>query len=226
VANWNASRENERIAEGYIERLQAEILIDNQASQNVYDYLSTVQTYGIAALNGFKRPSQELNSAFLIDLYQASQTWNYSPNLSTYNELLATGRISLISNENKRIALNGYFLGRTASVKTIEKSMNTSYRTMIRSYMDNDIQMQIREICGDIYSRSESNNTALLLPKSCDITINDDSALSEIKRLHSNAKVRRKLTFHLGEIGVALASLKNGINAGNTTLTLLEELSQ
>jgi hypothetical protein len=222
VANWNASRENERIADEYIERLQAEILIDNQASQNVFDYLSTVRTYGISALNAFKHPTQELSSAFLIDLYQASQTWNYQPNLSTYNELLATGRISLISDENSRKTLSGYFLGRRGSAKTIEKSMNTSYRSTIRSYMDNDIQMKIRETCGDTYSRTESNATTLQLPKSCDLTISDDLALTEIKQLHANAIVRRELTFHLGEIDVALSSLKNDINAGNTTLSILE----
>ena len=225
VSNWNESRENEHIAEAYIERFKAEILIENQTSQNVFDYLSTVRTYGIAALAAFKQPTQQLKSAFLVDLYQASQTWNYQPNLSTYSELLATGRISLISDENRREALSGYFLGRSGSAKTIEKSMNTAYRATIRSYMENDIQMQIREECGDTYVRSDSNMTTIKLPESCDISFSDDLTLAEINQLHKNAIVRLELTFHLGEIDVALASLKNDINAGNATLALLEGIS-
>ncbi len=221
VANWNASRENARIAEEYIQRLQAEVRIENQTHQHVFDYLHTVRTYGIAALAAFKQPVETLDSAFLINLYQASQTWNYQPSLSTYNELLATGRISLITDLNKRKALSGYFLGRAGSANTIEKSAYAPYRTTIRSYMDSDIQMQVRNACGDNYTFSESNMTYLNLPKRCEIKISDGLVSSEIQLLHANERVRRDLRFHLGEIDVALASLKNGINAGNATLAIL-----
>jgi len=224
--DWNESRGNKRIVAEYIERLQAEILIENQSHQNVIDYLSTTHAHGIAALESFKKPADELDKDFLIDLYQASQSWNYRPNLSTYNELLTTGRIGLFSDDNVRKAVSGYFAGRTLSTITIDKNTSTAFRTTIRSYMDNDVQTQIRNKCGGSYTLTKNAITYMKMPKSCDIDISDDLTKSQINELHTNAVIRRDLNFHIGSTEAALGSLVNGINAGNTALAQLKVAGQ
>lgn len=222
VANWNESRANEKIVDAYIVRLQAEIQDENEAHKNMIDYLTTARAHGIAALEAFKQPAIDLDKEFLIDLYQASQTWNHKPSLSTYNELLATGRIALISDENVRKAVSGYFAGRRASGVTIENNMATAYKTTIRSDMQSDIQVQIRKKCGDIFIITQNSFTFLKLPENCDIELSDDVARSAIQKLHANANIQRDLTFHIGAIDTALASLKNGIKAGDKTLQQLK----
>lgn len=226
VSNWNEDHQNRQIAESYLERLKGDLQIELKHFGHLQNYFGAARTHAINALDAYSRPANELGVNFLIDLYQASQQWNLTPRRGTYNELLATGRIDLISNETTRAMLNNYYESGASRAITFERNSYSDYRKIIRMAMDEAIQSEIREKCDDDYIVSDDNYYYLELPEACDIDVPGDLLKSNIAKLLGDEQIRQELRFQLSTIDSLLGSIKNGAVTAELALARLGETAQ
>jgi hypothetical protein len=221
VSNWNESRQEQQIAAGYLDRLRNDFRVESENYRRYINYYESVHAHAIDALEAFSRPADSLDVNFLVHLYQASQRWNLAVRRGTYDELLATGRIGLIEDEGVRAMLNNHYESSTSRMMTLERTTNPTYRTVIRMKMDENIQRQVRENCGDIYTVTDSNTFYLTLPADCEINVPADAVGAAIESLHADDEVRAELRFQLSEIESLLGSVRNGIRMNQSVLSEL-----
>ena len=226
VSNWNEERKERQIAAGYLDRLENDLREEIDNYHRYIDYYELVYKHTNDALEAFSKPVETLDSEFLVDLYQASQRWNIGIRRGTYDELLASGRIGLIADQNTRAMLSNHYEASFGRMMTLERSTNPTYRAVLRMKMDERVQYLVRENCGDTYTVTDTNNFYLTLPSECEINIPDDISNRAIQSLHADEKVRSELRFHVSEIGGLLGSIRNGIEMNQAVLSELAGDSQ
>ena len=218
VSNWNESRQEQKIAAGYLDRLRNDFRAETENLRQFASYYESVHGHASKALEAFSQPVDALDVNFLVDLYQASQRWNFAVRRGTYDELLATGRIGLIEGEDVRAMLNNHYESSDWRMITLQRATNSAYRTVIRMKMDEDIQRQVRENCGDIYTVM-GNTFYLSLPADCEISVTDDVVRAAIESLYADVEVRSELRFQQSEIESLLVSVRNGIRMNQSALS-------
>jgi len=223
VSNWNQNLENERIANKYLERLEDDLQFEKANYQNTASYFKSVLSYANSALEAYNKSANQLTVNFLIDHYQASQTLEIPTRRATYDELLATGRIGLISNEKIRIVISNFYENSGARAMTMNRNSYLSYRTLIRMQMDETLQIKIREQCGDKFEVSKNGVSYLQLPSSCKINIPSYLVKQEIEKILANDNIRQNLRLKQSALEVMLRSLNNGINSTELALKTLNE---
>jgi len=226
VSLWNEEREEREVAESYLERIKDDLQVDVKYYQYVIDYYSKTRVHAIAALQAYEQPAKSLGADFLIDLYQASQNWNLSVRRGTYNELLATGRIGLISSEYTRSLINNYYETGMARTSTAQRNTDVTYRQKVRMQMHDVVQIQIRQNCNDEFVIGADNFYYLRLPNTCEIDVPKELLRAEVLALYNNNEIRQELRFQLSANEAILDSMKNGIASASKVLSDLEANKQ
>ncbi len=218
VSNWNETRVSRLVGIGYTDRLISELEIEAATWSHYLKYYRTTNDHAKKALEGFRQDPNALDEAFLIDLYQASQRWNAAMLRGTFDELLSTGRIETVADENTRVILPNHY-GRQRTV-LITQNEAADYRRVVRELMDQRVQDEIRAQCGDRYDSDDRNFIYLELPVRCEIDLPDALVTAEIARLHGREDIQRSLRFYkslldgkLGSLGVAIGSTQSTLAA-------------
>ena len=141
--NWNQERVARFNAKIYYQRLIDDLRAEEVTRKTRIAYYQQTLAHGKAALRKLNQRTPEYDEQFLIDLYQATQIWNYSPQRATYDELLAIGIANAIPDAEIRSRLANYYTGLTNS-KQIQQE-RTRYRQNLRGYMPFEVQQSIRE---------------------------------------------------------------------------------
>jgi hypothetical protein len=110
-----------------------------------------------------------LGEKFLVDLYQVSQIWNYTPQRATYDELLSMGIANAIPDVQIRSRLANYYLGLQNSKEIQQERM--PFRQNIRRYMPHFVQNFVRENCGDRFESRDDGVILISLPIECDLAL-------------------------------------------------------
>ena len=223
VANWNQNLENQRTANKYLERLEDDLQYEKESYQNTASYFKSVLSYASSALGAYNKPTNQLSVDFLIDHYQASQTQEIPARRATYDELLATGRIELISNEKIRIAISNFYENSGARSMTMNRNTYLPYRILVRMQMDETVQIKIREHCGDKFKVRKDGVFYLQLPSICKINIPSYLVKQEIEKILANDNIRQNLRLKQSALEIMLRSLNNGINSTELALKTLNE---
>ena len=221
VSNWNGARQNDRLTDGYLSRLETDLELEGALWEKTRDYFGTARRYARAALDDYQKPAADLNGQFLVRLYQASQVWYVQPNRATFDELQTTGRIVLLKDDRLRTALANHYVRVDAMIFTFRQT--SQYRRIARLYMHQAAQKQIRERCGDKWFTDERNFYYVALPESCDIDIPDELLRAEISRLRGNKEIERELRFHLSVLDAQLGTLGNTTDTAAVTLQTIRD---
>jgi len=222
VNNWNENRINARIADSYIERLKVDLDTEIKYFNHVIDYYRIPRDHALAALAVYNKTAKDLNVGFLVDMYQASQSINIVNRHGTYDELISTGRITLITSEDTRTMLNNYYESSRMRERTLEINTFVPYRKLVRMHMDESIQMEIRQHCNDIYTITDKNYYYVQLPTNCDISVPDNLVKQDIEMLLGNEEIRQELRFQLTSLDALLGALDNAIDTTEITLAKLK----
>jgi len=220
VSNWNETRQNNALAEDYLDRLTTDLVTEQALWQAAIDYFGTARTYGIAALDGFDRPPERLDARFLIAVYQASQVWFVAPNRATFDELNSTGRITLIEDPDLRNVLANHYLRSAQTGVTLQQ--NSQYRRVARLDLDQSVQNAVRAHCGDRWVTDENNFYFVVLPSSCEIDLPPELLRNQIAAIHANTEIQRELRFHISVLDANLGVMRNTSDiAGQTVARLI-----
>ena len=183
VSNWNEQRAGEEQAKILLKRVHHDLNNDSQTMQAELDYLSVVRNYAMTAVDALNGENEISDEQFVIGAYQASQVNNAWSSRATYNEMLSTGQINLIKNENLKSLIFAYYTVDYGTIPQLTKI--APYREFIRGHIPVVIQDAIKEKCGDIVFYL-GNNYLLKLTPTCDLDLPDEY-------LHETATLIRSL---------------------------------
>ena len=151
VSNWNDSRAEHAQSVIFSSALESDIRADAALYRDVADYYLAVRDNGeraLAALNGQTSLSDE---DLVISAYRASQVALTAINRSTFDELVSTGRINLISDTALRAAAIEHFGFNFIDVAHAD-GRQSDYRRLFRGTIPPEVHRAIRANCGDIES--------------------------------------------------------------------------
>lgn len=221
VSNWDQARKDNALAADYVQRIELDIKDQITQLDGVIDYYSIAYQHAQSAQSAYQQTDESLGKEFIIDLFQASQRINVRIINATYNELLSTGRVVNIKNSQVRNLITSFYHRIGATQQTINET--NPYRRLIRLHMDAKIQAKILDNCGDVYLEENESTFIIMLPKQCDVSIDDALLADEISTLKSNQLIRQELKFHLTILRGQLGSLKNALDMASKTLARIEE---
>jgi hypothetical protein len=113
-------------------------------------YYQRTKQYGEAALGALQHADKSLGEQFLIEVYQATQVWNYSTQRTTYDELLSGSIANAIPDATLRQQLANYYVALESSER--RQLERTPFRDNLRAHIPHAVQSTVRENCGDRFT--------------------------------------------------------------------------
>lgn len=224
INNWNQDSNNKKREYQYYNRLYEDVLEEKAILESTVNYSNQVIHHAKNAIAVFENsPNSNPNPIDnLIDMYQASQLQDPYSAESTYKELIASGQINLLQNDNLKTALIRYY-----EVNWTESAvfkLTNNYRQNLRGKMPDDIQSEIRLKCNDIYTKSR-NGYQTSLPENCKVTIDYNVAKSVVDSLSKDDDLKRDLRYLIGNETGKLNDLITIRTSLNDLIKQLENLN-
>jgi hypothetical protein len=197
INNWNQDRLTENLEYQYYSRLLDDVREEKIILEAIINYSKQVSLHAKKAIAVFEKSSNANANPIenLIDMYQASQLADAYSATSTYRELISSGQINLIQNDNLKTALIRYYEGDWSQTGVFE--LENKYRENLRSKMPNEIQTEIRLKCGDIYVKN-SYSYILTLPDKCEINLDPEIAKAAVDVLANDESLKNDLRYLIG----------------------------
>lgn len=195
VSNWNAARADQQRAQGYLERIGADLDADVAAIIERIAFWRQVADYGALGLayaetgDAGERTQWEL----LLAYFQASQVAELSLSKATYEELKSAGELGLIADLDFRNGLAKYYIF-NASASVTERP---PYREHVRGVIPLDIQNYIWGAC---YTTNEADEQAL---HDCPSPVAEERAAKIVSAIANDATLMAELRYWMSSMHVA-----------------------
>lgn len=223
INNWNQNKLDEQLESQYYERLLSDVLEEKAILQAVKNYSEQVLIHAKRAIAVYENsPNAAPNPANnLVDMYQASQLQDPNPASSTYKELIASGQINLLQNDDLKAALMRYY--ETDWMETGVFRLPNKYRTNLRGKMPDAIQTEIRTKCGDIYTKIR-NSYLTSLPETCTVDLDPTLAASAVATLRTDESLKEDLRYLIGNETGKQVDVNTAIRQLEEVITQLETI--
>ena len=158
----------------------------------------------VGALDGTVPASDE---ALLISAYRATQYKQKLRRRATYDELISTGTIGLIRDQELRdTAMRVYNMPTLDN--TVREGMQSRYREAFRMIVPNDVQRAIAQNCGDHFQKvGDYAGIANTLDYPCRTGLDESTIRSAASSLRSNANMVPLLRLRIADIETRLTDL-------------------
>ena len=203
VSNWNAARVEQKRADELFVRLIKDLHSEKRNIEALRDYYATTAAYAKTALREFEKPGSVDTETFVISAYQASQWQDVASSRSTFEEIVATGAISLVRNARARDLLIGFY--EYDVTKSMTSTSRPRYRELMRGVMPYEIQEAIKATCGD-QMKFVGRTSLSSLPKQCDIDVPAQEIERAAKVLLAEPGFEQALRYQLAENDTKAAS--------------------
>ena len=222
--NWNETRITKAEAQTYYARLIEDLRAEESTRLGQITYYQRTQQYGEAALRSLQQSDKSLGEQFLIDVYQATQVWNYSTQRTTYDELLSGSIANAIPDATLRQQLANYYVALESSER--RQLERTPFRDNLRGFMPHAVQSTVRKNCGDKFTFQSNYVMQLELPESCELALDSQLVSKAVDALGAYANLEVDLTRHLADVEGKLVSLESYLPPTREIIGLLEEINQ
>jgi hypothetical protein len=222
--NWNDERIAKADAKIYYARLIKDLYAEESTRLAQIAYYQRTKRHGEAALAAIQQSDSELGEQFLIDIYQASQIWNYTTQRTTYDELVAGRIANTIPDADVRSRLANYYVALESA--EMAQRERTPFRNNIRAYMPHSVQSRMRESCGDKITSQKDNVVQLALPERCELTLDPLTISEAVSALNAYSSMENDLTRHLADVEMKLLSLEAYLMPTRELAKYLEEVSR
>jgi hypothetical protein len=176
VSNWNDARGERAQAHEDRQRLIADLGSNQVDLANRLRYFRAVQGHAQATLAGLARPDAGSDQDFLVHAYQASQVLLADPKRVTYDEILATGRLTRLGDPQLRDAVGNFYVTMASALPFLNNV--PEYREHLRRKMPGAIQIAIRERCPERYDYLPDGTLLNSLPARCDPGLDPHAAVA------------------------------------------------
>ena len=210
VSNWNDDRVTRKKADVFTERLAQDLRKEAWGYQSVISYsrqTNANQRRVLQALAGERELSDE---QFLISAYRATQFREHNRHRATYDELVSTGTIGLITDPVLREAAVGMFT--TGFLEEFaERIRDSEYRQLFRETVPAPVQEALLARCGDRYPTEldyESLDVTLDYP--CSLELPEEAIRLAARTLRVAPRLVPALRVRFADNQTALTDLQDG----------------
>lgn len=210
VSNWNQARVERAQSHEDRQRLIADLASNLADGDNRALYFRTVQRRATAALAALDKPEAESGEAFLIDAYQATQA---APRLfkhTTYDEVVATGRLTRLGDPTVRDLVGNMYSGLVAVGPLFD--FVPPYREALRRAMPSAVQAAVRQRCPERVSFQADGTPQLTLPERCTLELDPATVAAAVRAVRAIPNVRGELARVVADNDSKLFGLQGFMN--------------
>ena len=150
VSNWNAERDTRRKSAIFTERLKADLREEAWGYQYMVDFHRDVSASAETAVDALSGRTTASNEALLVSTYRATQYKQRTRRRATYDELISTGTIGLITDQALRITAMRLYNVATID-NLVREGSQSRFREAFRMSVANHVQRALNKDCGDRY---------------------------------------------------------------------------
>lgn len=191
VANWNEARGQRAQSHEDRQRLIADLDSNAADNENRALYFGAVRRHALGALAALERPAVESGEAFLIDAYQATQLVPRAFKHTTYDEIVATGRLTRLAEPVLRDHVGNLYS--TAEAARPLFNFVPPYRELLRRAMPSAAQAAVRQRCSETYSFLADGTPLMALPERCTLGLDPALVAASVRAVRAIPEVRGEL---------------------------------
>jgi len=218
AANWNADRLAQVEGRMITERLLVDLRKDLVSRQTLVAYYQAVFEAAERTVTRLNAESVDDPLAFVIDAYRATELAYRPATRTTYDEVVSTGSLALIPSEARQAGFADYYRN-DFSLLAREAFRDSEYRHRVRRSLPYDIQVAIREKCGDL--RNERYEI-IGFNNDCDLGISAEKLVQAAATLRSDPELLRDLRFHFSELNGTPTSIRGEVVILEASIRALE----
>ena len=203
AANWNEQRETEQKAAVFTERLIDDLRREGLRRERQVTYYNEVRVAGEAAAAALEGTTPSSNAALLVNAYRATQFMHTASQRATYDELVSTGSIALVT-DRRLVALAVATYGNSSSEDLRLQRDDSPYRALFRMSVPIDIQRVLARQCGD---RFTADRGAPMLDFPCQLELEASDVDRAAEALREDPETLRLLRRRLADIDTLLSDL-------------------
>jgi hypothetical protein len=206
VANWNSEQADRRRGTQYVERLTTDLGQDLVTRRGEVAYYAAVLDSVLLA-NALLADPRSDAEALVVNAYRASEITYTPPTRSTWDEIVSSGDIGLLSRQAVDSGIAAYFAGDTSRFM-FDILSNSVYRREVRQIIPLEIQMALRAGCSDV--RNEAQQIVGFMEQ-CVLDVDDAALIRTANALRADPDVRAALQFQYSEAFSARANLSGDV---------------
>jgi hypothetical protein len=207
VSNWNQERATDRQAAVFTQHLKEDLREEDWGYQLIIQYNREVLASAVRAVNALDGTVPATDDVLLVSAYRATQYKQKLRRRATYDELISTGTIGLISDRALRdTAMRVYNMPTLDN--TVREGMQSRYREAFRMALPNEVQRILAKDCGDRFIKvGDYAGLANSLDYECRPGLAADTIRAAGSALRSNATLVPLLRLRIADIETRLADL-------------------
>jgi len=152
ASNWNQQHATDEQSAVFTTRLKTDLRGEDWTYQFLIAYNREVLANANRAVDALEGKTALSDESLLVSAYRATQYRQRNRRGSTYDELISTGTIGLIRDQNLRdTAMRLYSIATFDNL--IREGMQSRYREAFRMTLSNDVQRALGTHCGDHFIR-------------------------------------------------------------------------
>lgn len=214
AANWNEERLSAKRGAVYAEQLKAELRFEHEYANALIAYNQSTLQAGQMAYQGLTGKTGLNDEAILIHAFRATQYNWYERRRATFDEVVASGSLSLIADQDLLATAVGFYNSPLFDLM-IEEGQDAKYRTLFRMTIEPDVQDALARACGDKeYAIGGVAAGLLTLDYACGLDISDSDIAQAVLALKTDPEIIRALRLRnaetvgrIGDIELTLRSL-------------------
>ncbi|MBP8081361.1 MAG: hypothetical protein KAY12_04305 [Arenimonas sp.] len=213
VSNWNAERETRQKSAIFTARLMTDLRVEAWAYQYLIEYQRDVQANARRALDGFDGSQPLSDEQLVIAAYRATQYESQDRHRATYDELVSTGTIGLITNQKMRdTAMMVY--ATTLIDQTLDEGKQSEYRLIFRRTLPAQVQQALLERCGDkIITPLDYAGIVHSLDYPCTLDLPEETVRAAAQALRTRDELVPALRLRFADTGTVLFNLLDSNSA-------------
>jgi len=209
VANWNTERETRQKSVVFTARLMADLKVEAWGYEYLIEYNKDVLANARRALDGLSGEKSMTDEQLLISAYRATQFTSQDRRRATFDELVSTGTIGLITGQRLRETATGVY-STTLIDQTMNEAKQSEYRLLFRKRLPAQIQQELLEKCGDrIVEPLDYVGIVHSLDYPCTLDLPAEKISTAVQALRSQPALVPALQLRFADIGTVLANLQN-----------------
>lgn len=201
VSNWNQERGERAQSHEDRQRLVADLGSNTADFANRLRYFRAVRGHAQATLDALDRPTAA-DEQFLIHAYQATQIILADPKRVTYDEVLATGRLTRLGDPRLRDKIGNFYVAMASAGPFLNNV--PPYRERLRRTMPSAVQSAIRTRCPERYHFLPDGTLLNSLPDQCALGLDPATVSKGVSAVRAMPDARVELNRLIDDLNVKI----------------------
>ncbi len=205
VANWNEARGLRQKSADFTAQLKTDLRAEGWRYQMLLEYYRDVRTAAQATADALDGKLALSNEVLLVNAYRATQYKQGAERRSTYDELVSTGNIGLITDRDfRQLVVRAYSINAIDNI--VRDGVASRFRAWFRTNIPTDVQHALSSQCGDrVVAVGDFGGLDAMIDYPCRTGLSVEAIDAAVESLHAEPRV-------LGWLRLRIADIDTGLN--------------